>query len=150
MKQADKHILVLFAHDKSMTSAMARKVENPEWTQIRDSIASALQHDGQVRLELVQPEGAYFREVCLYAEAQQWRLVVLTRDANPKLALLEWWEAGDAPFRGMVRVEEDAWDARTVSREGDVAEAVFRDFYVSGALGAATLAQFRSQWDPRP
>jgi len=50
--------------------------------------------------------------------------------------------------RGLVKFDDDLWDARKVSRDVDVALSLFREFYAQGDL-LGGLAGFRSSWDPQ-
>lgn len=50
--------------------------------------------------------------------------------------------------RGLVKFDDDLWDARKVSRDVDVALSLFREFYTQGDLFGG-FAGFRSSWDPQ-
>lgn len=143
-------IFVLYAHDNAMPQPLAVKIEHPRWEAVEKHLGSACAHGGTVRLEIVHPEDAYIREICLTAEAGHFRIVALTRDENPKNELLEWWEAGATPFRGMIHIGDDAWDARTVGHDIQLAVQIFRAVYDEKSLALNGLGEFRSEWNPRP
>lgn len=144
------YILMLYASDKSMTSPLAFKKERPYWQDIKKAINKSFKYGGWVRLEVLRPEDSYIKLIDMQVNPRQFRLIALTRDKDTKKELLEWWEPGDAPFRGMVRFGDDEWDARTSSSDISVAENVFHDLYESGQLSPEILQDFRSQWDPKP
>lgn len=79
----------------------------------------------------------------------QYRVVALTRSDDPKLELLEWWESGNSPFRGVAHFGDDALDLRTVCSDLSVAQILFKELYDFGELEVG-LQQMRSQWDPKP
>lgn len=64
--------------------------------------------------------------------------------------LMEWWEPGDAPFRGTRRCHDHDWDARMFSTDVGVAQALFRDVLANGRLSEASLRQFRPCGDRPP
>jgi len=145
----EEHVLELCALDKTDTPP-ARSIERPQWEQIYRAIQRAYSNGGFVHVRVLKSENSYINQLSLVALPNQLRLIALTRDDNPKNELLEWWEPGDAPFRGTVRFGDDEWDSRTVSSDVRVAEKIFHDLYENGQLSPEALENFRSQWNPKP
>jgi hypothetical protein len=143
-------VLELIAHDKSMQSPLAYKRERPYWDEIEKALKSVFEHGGFARLDVLRPENSYIRELCLDGLPNQFRISVLTLDDNPKNGYLEWWEPGESKFRGTIRIRDDAWDARTVCCELDVAQKYFHELFETGDLSHESLADFRSPWNPKP
>lgn len=149
MMQEQNYIFMLFAHDESMETMVSAKIENPRWDQLETHIKNAFQHGGRVRLEVLHPDDSYVKEIVMDAIPSQFRIVILTRDENPKNELLEWWEEGSSSFRGMVQIGDDDWDARTVGSDVRVAEKIFKNIYSGKGFELKGFGEFRSQWDPR-
>ncbi|MGM9427280.1 DUF6911 family protein [Hydrogenophaga sp. MI9] len=128
----------------------AKAIEHPSWNQIQDEIEKAFTLGGWASLDVRLPSNAYFKKICVYANPGQFRIVVLTRDEDPKNELLEWWHPDDDSFSGMARFGDDDWDSRTIGEDIHFAIDVFHDLYKNGQLSAVTLKNFRSQWNPKP
>ena len=98
-------------------------------------------------------QGALFLGTSLTMEAHpgRYRLIYdpLT-DPAEKTKRREWWEPGDAPFRGLVRFNDHEWDDRTVCHLESVAMQMFSDFFAHRDLTGVSLSQTRSVWDRKP
>ena len=150
MTDFDTYVLRLLTHDKSMQSPLAYKKERPLLNDIEQSLKKTFEYGGFVRLDVLRPEDSYIKELCMEAQPNQFRIIALTRDEDPKNELLEWWEPGEAGFRGMIRFGDDDWDARTVCHDLGVAQKIFYDLYENGSLSHELMLDLRSQWNPKP
>lgn len=143
------HVLMIYSHNKSMLSPLSFKKENPYWDEIFKAIADTFKYGGRVSVDVLIPQDSYISNLSMYANPGEYRLVGTTRDENPKNELLEWWESGDSPFRGLVQIGDDKWDSRTVSNDFQFSENAFYDLYVNGQLSSEVLNNFRSEWNPK-
>ncbi|WP_248741944.1 MULTISPECIES: hypothetical protein [unclassified Pseudomonas] len=137
--------LILCALDGSM-SPPAQTTESPVWSTVSDAIENAFQNDGFVDLRVIG--SSFVKELCMKSLSGKYRMVASTRSDDPKLELMEWWELGDSPFRGVEYFGDDALDLRTVCSDVSVARGLFKEIYDSGELKTGLL-QMRSQWDPK-
>lgn len=57
--------------------------------------------------------------------------LIYTPDKSPgeKTKRREWWERGDAPFRGTADFDDHEWDDRTVCRDVSVAIQMLQDLF---------------------
>lgn len=138
----------LCAFDNSIVPP-ARVTENPVWETVSSGIENSFKNGGFVYFRVLGGHRKYIKEICMKSLPGKYRLIAMTRSIDPKNQLLEWWESSDSSFRGTVRFGDDEWDARTVSSDLSIAEAVFREFFLHGDL-PESISQFRSQWDPKP
>lgn len=150
MTDSEIHVLRLIAHDKSMQSPLAYKRERPYWDEIEKALINTFEYGGSARLDVLRPEDSYIKELCMESLPKRFRIIVLTRDEDPKNELLEWWEPGEAEFRETIRFGDDEWDARMVSSELAVAQKFFHELYEHGKLSQEMLRSLRSQWNPKP
>lgn len=148
-EQGGGAVLELRALDKT-TPPPAKAIERPCWSDIEHAIGKAFAYGGFVHLSVLQPKMSFIDILDMQSLPGQFRLIVLTKSTDPKAQLLEWWELGDASFRGAIRFGDDDWDARTVCSDIAVAKKVFKDLFDHGELTDAGLSQFRSEWDRKP
>ncbi len=141
-------VLELSCLDKSNDSP-ARITEQPVGERVNTAIERAFEYGGFVNLSVLLPKNAFIKKLNMTSLPGQYRLVALTRSDDPRAGLLEWWEPGHAPFRGLVRFGDDPWDARTVSADPAIAQDLFKELFDHGQLSVG-LAQLRSPWDPKP
>lgn len=133
-----------------MTSPLAKKTERPNWICIEVALKNSFDYDGYARLDVLFPDDSYIKTLGVKSCGGQIRIVITTRDEDPKNEILEWWQAELTPFRGTIHFGDDDWDARTVCDKLTVAEEIFRELYEEGALSGETLLMFRSPWSPMP
>lgn len=126
----------------------AELTEGPVWSRVESGVKSVFARGGCVRLRLLEPPGGYIRKISMDANPGCYRLFVFTSSEDRKFEILEWWESGDGGQSGLVKFDDDLWDARKVSRDIDVALSLFREFYTQGDL-LVGVSGFRSPWDPR-
>ena len=74
-------------------------------------------------------------------------LIPRRRAEERKSTIREWWESGDAPFRGGVRFGDDQWDLRTVCGDISVAKIMFKDFFDHEGVSDNLLKSTYSVWD---
>lgn len=126
----------------------AELTEGAVWSRVESGVKSVFARGGSVRLRLLEPPGGYIRKISMDANPGCYRLFVFTSSEDRKFEILEWWESEGERQRGLVKFDDDLWDARKVSRDVDVALSLFREFYAQGDL-LGGLAGFRSSWDPQ-
>ena len=107
MTASDMHVLLLIARDKSMQSPVAHKRDRPFWDEIETALENAFEHGGYAILESLRPEDAYVNELRMVSLPGKFRIIILTRDNDPKRGLLEWWEPTITGFRGTIRFGDD-------------------------------------------
>ncbi len=127
-------------------SPPAQTTENPVWSTVSNAIENAFKLGGFVDLRVIG--SSFVKELCMKSLSGQCRMVALTRSADPKLELMEWWESGDSPFRGVAYFNDDALDLRTVCSDVSVVQELFKELYDSGDLESVFL-QMRPQWNPK-
>ncbi|MEE1926458.1 hypothetical protein V0R50_31050 [Pseudomonas sp. 148P] len=126
----------------------AEITRDPVWERVQDALIEVFACGGFVELRVISPRNGFVSELCMKSKKGEYRLIVLTRSADPKSRLFEWWERGDDGYRGMVRFGDDDWDARTVCDDISVACLIFKELFESGDL-VSGLSQMRSEWDPK-
>ena len=147
-KEGCETVLELCALDNAVTTP-AEITVRPEWESIYVALKNAFQNGGFVDLKVLSPKTTFIKQLSMKSLPGKYRLVVLTRSADPKSELQEWWEPSDSTFRGVVRFGDDDWDARTVCTELSVALDTFKELFDYGNLPTGLL-QMRSQWNPKP
>lgn len=128
----------------------AKIIENPFWEEIDDFAERVCRDGGFISLRVLMPKESYISEVNVKSVGGNFRLIAITRDSDSRRKLLEWWDPDRPMYTGRVRVGEDEWDARTVSKEPNVARSILRELYDFGRLSCGTMKNMRSQWDPKP
>lgn len=150
MTNLNTHVLELFTHDKSMQSPLAKRVERPIWGVIEQALNDIFLYGGYARLDVLSPDDSYIKQLCMESLPGQFRIIVLTRDNNPKNEILEWWEPETTKFRGTIYFGDDEWDARMVCSNLPVGYVLFHELYEHGNFSNVSLLGLRSQWDPMP
>ena len=149
-EESDKFVLELSAL-ACPVQFRALNIERPLWKYIDEGLERVYAHGGFVRIRVLKPENSYIDELTMDALPEKFRIIVLTRDEDRKRGLLEWWEPGDVPFRGIMRfTHDDEWDTRTISNDLSIAKAVFWDLFEDGEISPENMENFRSGWDPKP
>jgi hypothetical protein len=150
-----KNVLYLEASDAEHPRPSGVGVEDPVWPHVEMRIEGVFKFGGQVVLYagIRRDDGKLQLGTFLGMEshAGECRLIY-TPDKSPgeKTKWREWWEPGDAPFRGTANFNDHEWDDRTVCRDMSVAIQMFRDFFDHGDLTEAGLSQTRSVWGRKP
>ena len=149
--------LLLDATDKEDTIS-GGYVERPVWSRVEMRIERAFQFGGTVRLHLgkfssERSRGFTSKEfLAMESLPGKYRLIFSPelRSLSEKSNLREWWESGDAPFRGTVLFGDDEWDARTVCSDITVVKQMFKDYFDNGKLTELGYSQMLSGWNRKP
>ncbi|WP_165091100.1 DUF6911 family protein [Neisseria yangbaofengii] len=149
MDHYNASLFKLYSLDKT-TPPPAQVIEQPSLLEINEAIQKIYTHGGFLNLQVLKPENFYISELNMVALPKLFRLVLLTKDSNPKNGLLEWWDPEKTKFEGVIRFGDDEWDSRTVSNNILVAERIFSALYKNNQLLSEILKDFRSEWDPKP
>jgi hypothetical protein len=150
-----KSVLYLEASDKGGDRPAGASVECPVWSHIEMRIERAFKHGGYVMLSSAIHHDDDTLELGTFLAMEshigEYRLVyTLATQPWEKPNRREWWEPGDAPFRGIAVFNDHEWDDRTVCRDLSVAVQMFRDFFDHGELSESSLSQTRSTSDRKP
>ncbi|WP_414132992.1 DUF6911 family protein [Burkholderia territorii] len=129
--------------------------EESSWEEIEQWVRRAFEFGGTVTLTIAVREDVdrllLGDSLAMYSHPGECRIVYdPVTPPTEKTARREWWEPGDAPFRGTTSFLDHEWDDRTVCRDLSVALEMFRDFYEHHDLTEASLSQTRSVWDRKP
>lgn len=138
-------VLELCVYDRPAGKS-ATVTERPVWSRIESALHLTSESDGFVDLRVLTPDAGFVKKLAMNSIGDKYRLVALTRSADPKLDLLEWWEPEDRPFRVTERFGDDEWDARTVSSNISHALSLFQELFQSGDL-SVELDGLRSRWN---
>ncbi|WP_312319581.1 hypothetical protein [Stenotrophomonas sp.] len=122
--------------------------EKPVWERISAGIDRVFARGGRVTLEIRKPADSYIRYLGMEALPGQYRLLVSNNTTEHREGLYEWWEPGDAPYRGVLYYGDDAFDARKVCNDPWVAKLAFAELFWTGDL-AVSVPTMRSWWDPK-
>ncbi len=141
----DAVVLEMRSLDRTMDPP-ARFVSQPDWSCVLTAIRDVFEKDGFVYLKVLAPVGSFVKEVSMKAIDGRYRVVVLTRSDDPKMAVLEWRQENDSDVMKQVRFGGDEWDVRTICTDISVAERVFKEVYDSGDI-VDGLSCMKSQWD---
>lgn len=141
-------VVQLCAYDRSAGNG-ATVTERPVWSRIESALHLTFEKGGFVDLRVLTPGAGLVKQLTMNSIGGKYRLVALTRSADPKLDLLEWWEPEDRPFSGTERFGDDEWDARTVSSNISHALSLFQELFQSGDL-SVELNGLRSRWNRKP
>jgi hypothetical protein len=153
------HIFYLRAHDNAGGPKSRVSMRRPIWTNVEEWIERVFRYGGGLNLSVGRDAISGGREafsleqfLAMEAHPGECRLVYVPSDepAAGKTKRCEWWEAGNAAFRGTIKFNDHEWDDRTVCRDQSVVVALFRDFFDHGDLSEFGLSQTRSAWDPKP
>jgi len=149
--------LLLEATDKEKAFS-GGYAEDPVWEHVEMRIERAFQYGGTVRLHAgkaghERSQGFVSIEfLAMESLPGKYRLIFSPeiKSLGEKTKLCEWWEPGDAPFRGTMRFGDDEWDVRTVCTDVLVAKNLFKDFFDHRRLTETVKSQMRSVWDRKP
>jgi len=141
-------VVELCDFDRS-TGAGATVTERPVWSRVDSAVHRVFENGGFVDLRVIAPASGLVKELTMKSIGGKCRIVALTRSADPKLDLLEWWEPEELPFRGKEKFGDDEWDARTVTSEVSHALRLFQKLFRDGDL-SIELNGLRSRWDRKP
>ena len=147
-----RKLLWLNANDNSGSESMGVSVPEPVWPRLELCVQRAFEFGGQVKIweGTIGPDEKILLGTHLGMEAHpgECRLIYCPQGMpGEKSKIREWWEPGDAPFRGTTTFNDHEWDDRTVCRSLSVAIEMFRDFFDHGDLTESSLGQIRSVWD---
>jgi hypothetical protein len=147
-----RKLLWLDANDSSGNESLGVSVQEPVWSHLELRIRTAFEFGGQVKLweGSIGPDEKVLLGTHLGMEARPGacRLIYSPRKMpGEKSKIREWWEPGDASFRGTTNFSDHEWDDRTVCRDLSVVIEMFRDFFDNGDLTESSLEQTRSVWD---
>ena len=150
-----RKLLWLDATDGSGEDPLGVSVPEPVWSHVELRVKRAFAFGGQVKLweGVVGPDDKTQLGTHLGMEARSGacRLIYSPQKiSGERSKSREWWEPGDAPFRGTTNFNDHEWDDRTVCRDVSVALQMFRDFFDNGDLTDSSLKQTRSVWDRKP
>jgi hypothetical protein len=150
-----KNILWMTATDNSGDEALGVSIGEPTWSHLESRIRRAFEFGGQVEIQAasIGSDEKISLGICLGMEANAGECRLIYGPKQPvreKSRQREWWEPGDAPFRGTSTFNDHNWDDRTVCRDVSVALQMFKDFYEHGDLTEQGLGQTRSVWDRKP
>lgn len=144
------NVLYMIAVDNAGGLATSASIEHPVWEHVETRIKLAFEHGGSVALYSAIPihknNVAVELRWCIGMDSHPGACrLVYTPEQPPeeKNVRWEWWESGDAPFRGDTVFRDHKWDDRTVCRDQSSAIAVFRDFFDHGNLTEESLSQMR-------
>lgn len=149
-------ILYLEAHDRLGATTPIPKGPKPEWVWVEECVRLVFEFGGDVKLTAatIEPDERISMGTFLGMPANPGECLLIYSPAKlpgERSQLREWWEPGDAPFRGTTSVLfEHQSDDRMVCRDVSVAIELFRDFFDHGDLSKVGLSQTRSGWDPKP
>lgn len=130
-------------------------VENPLWQTIELYIDDSFRVGGSVELALCEKvydpkeQNLILDTIHMEGVLGMFRIVLAPRRPpdDRRLALREWWEPGDAPFRGSKRFGDDEWDLRTICTDVSVAKDLFREFFEHNGSSEVLLKNTHSIWD---
>jgi hypothetical protein len=152
-----KQLFYLQATDYEQAHALGVCVEEPAWPRIERCVDRAFEFGGQVFLYAAirrnDDKLALGTLLGMESHPEEYRLIYhpgSSTQIGGKTQRREWWEPGDAPFRGITLFDDHPWDNRTVCRDKTVALQMFRDFFEHGDLTEVSLRQTRSVWDRKP
>ncbi len=141
-------VVELCAFEKS-AGAGATVTERPVWSRVDSEVNRVFENGGFVDLRVIAPATGLVKELTMKSIGGKCRLVALTRSADPKFDLLEWWEPEERPFMGTEKFGDDEWDARTVTSDVSHALRLFQELFRHGDI-SIELNGFRSRWDRKP
>ena len=125
-------------------------VEKPVLSHLLMRIDRAFSFGGTVRITIMLPELNFTKSLNMDSLVGKFRLVASFNSTNSKDSIFEWWEPGDASYRGLERFGDDDWDARTVCTDVQIAKEMFTDLFNHGNLTEVSMCQIRSAWNPKP
>ena len=147
-KERDTAVLLRLSAVNNAIPRSGETTNKPVWSRINGALKSAFLHGGSVDLTRFD-DGRAIAWLDMSALPGKFRLILNVENQDPKEGLYEWWEPGDAPFRGVVRFGDDDWDARTVCSDLAVAQTVFLEFFETGELSQG-ISSMLSVWSRRP
>jgi hypothetical protein len=150
MDENSKNSSIRLVWREATSIASANITLSPVWLSIEIAINRVYSSGGFVSIEIMQPMETYVKSIYMESLPGKYRIIVSTRDTNPKRKIWEWWESDNGPYRGKIRFRDDDWDARTVASKVAVAMDFFRDFYMNGDLTKNSFENLRTSWDPKP
>lgn len=141
----------LYSSNKSLPYyKSSTQIENSSWSDIERELDKAFNYGGKVDLKINHLDDAYIKSINFDSVLNRYRIILTTNDKDRRNEILEWWEPGDAPYRGVLKNSyDDELDARTFSDDIDIAKKIFFEFFENAELSKATLMNFRSQWNPK-
>jgi hypothetical protein len=147
-----KGVLFLRANDAASNGAQGVAVEAPVWDRVESHLGRTFRYGGSVKLHAAEhtADSSLRLRQFLGMESQpgKFRLIYTPEECpEERTNRQEWWEPGDAPFRGTVNFGGHEWDARTVCEDLTIAVKFFRDFFDHGDLTKVSLDQMRSVWE---
>lgn len=148
MNQKIRGLFKLFAYHNDGYERQWTRMDDPPLEILTSCLTKAFSKGGFVRLDSDQMSNNYIASLEMYGVPGKFRLVALTRDADSKKELWEWWEAGNPPFRGKSRLGDDIWDDRTFCVELSEAIRLFCILWCCENEGRAVLDKMKSIWDP--
>ncbi|WP_321818772.1 MULTISPECIES: DUF6911 family protein [unclassified Paraburkholderia] len=145
-------LLLLDASDNSGNGTVGVSVPRPAWLNLELRVKQAFEFGGSVTLweATVGSDEKIVLGTNLAMEARpgECRLIYSPQKRlGQKTKVREWWEPGNAPFRGTTNFNDHEWDDRSVCRDVSVAIQFFRDFFDNGDLTESSLEQTLSVWD---
>jgi len=145
--------LFLTATDKDIPN-FGGTVEQPIWSDVEMRIQRAFQFGGTVQLSVIEPiyehDGhfAVIESITMVSNPGKFRLIAAPLEKlGEKTKLREWWQVGDAPFRGTEKFGDDEWDTRTVCTDVFLAKQILKDFFDHRGLTKEIFEQTLSVWD---
>jgi hypothetical protein len=125
-------------------------IDGANWGFVEDALDDVYEYGGFLYLKIENDECSYVKELHLISKGKCFRIVAITRDADKKRELLEWWNPLLEEYLGESLFSDDAYDSRMVSNDLEIGKKIFRDFFEDSELMPINLANFRSQWNPLP